>query len=104
MKKIAVKLPTTPKRFAAIVLLAVAILASIGYWIARLHPPEVAPGAIPVAPGVPVSATTALFGDRIDMLPSAGNLSITGVIVAPDPQDRSAIVVESGQRPRAKRV
>jgi general secretion pathway protein C len=53
---------------------------------------------------VPASATTAIFGDRPDLLPSAGNLSITGVIIAPDPLDSIAIVVEAGQRPRALRV
>ncbi|HTH43824.1 MAG TPA: type II secretion system protein N [Oxalicibacterium sp.] len=104
MKKIAFQLPTTPKRFAAIVLLAVAILASIVYWILRLRTAEPAPVAIAIAATAPVSATTALFGDSADMLPSAANLSITGVIVAPDPQDSIAIVVEAGQRARALRV
>lgn len=104
MKKIALKLPTTPKRFAAIVALAAAILASIGYWIVRLRAPEAAPATLPIAPVVPASATTALFGDSPDLLPSAANLSITGVIIAPDPLDSIAIVVEAGQRPRALRV
>ncbi|HWT72503.1 MAG TPA: hypothetical protein VN361_09975, partial [Oxalicibacterium sp.] len=104
MKKIALKLPTSPKRFAAIMALTAAILASIGYWIVRLRAPEAAPVTMPITPVVPASATTALFGDRPDLLPSAGNLSITGVIIAPDPLDSIAIVVEAGQRPRALRV
>lgn len=105
MKKIAIKLPTKPKRFAAIVLLAAAILASIAYWIVRLHgTKQPVPASIPISTIAPVSATTALFGDRPDLLPSAASLSITGVIIAPDPQDSIAIVVEAGQRPRALRV
>jgi general secretion pathway protein C len=105
MKKIDIKLPTKPKRFVAIVLLAAAILASVVYWIVRLRSIEEAvPVSIPISTAVPPSATTALFGDSPDLLPSAGNLSITGVIIAPDPQDSIAIVVEAGQRPRALRV
>jgi hypothetical protein len=104
MRKPDIRLPTTPKRFAAIVLLAVAILASVVYWVLRLRADQAAPVSVPMTASAPPSATTALFGDRPDLLPSAANLSITGVIIASDPQDSIAIVVEAGQRPRALRV
>jgi general secretion pathway protein C len=105
INKLDVKLPTKPKRFIAIVLLVVAILASIVYWVLRLRGDDAPPPAsVPITASAPPSASVALFGEHPDLLPSAANLSITGVIIAPDPQDSIAIVVESGQRPRALRV
>ena len=105
MKTPELKLPTKPRRFVAIVLLAAAILASIVYWIMRLRGDDVPAAApAPLAAGAPPSASAAIFGEHPDLLPAAANLGITGVIIAPDPQDSIAIVVEAGQRPRALRV
>jgi general secretion pathway protein C len=105
MRKLDVKLPTKPTRFIAIVLLAVAILASIVYWILRLRGDDAPPPAsVPITASAPPPASVALFGEHPDLLPSAANLGITGVIIAPEPQESIAIVVETGQRPRALRV
>jgi len=94
-----------PPMLAAIALLALAVATSVFYWAYRLaERPPAPPAALPVTAEPTPSATSAIFGSQPDMLPSAASLSVSGVIIAPDPADSIAIVANQGQRPRALRV
>jgi general secretion pathway protein C len=95
-------------RIVLILLLIAATLASAAYWISRLRAltktDNAATGQLATPSEVNLHAVEALFGVQPTALHSAGSLRITGVVIAPDPKDSIAIVIESGRPARALRT
>jgi len=95
-----------PSRLIVIVLLVILIFCSVIYWAIRLRTvmTPVAPAVIAVDAGAqPVSATMALFGTQPDTDFVGTNMQVSGVVIAPDPNDSIAVLTESG-RTRAFRI
>jgi general secretion pathway protein C len=95
-----------PSRLIVIVLLVILIFISVIYWAIRLRTvmTPVAPAVIAAdAGGAPVGATMALFGTQPDTDFVGTNMQVSGVVIAPEPNDSIAILTESG-RTRAFRI
>jgi len=88
-------------------ILFIGLCVSAAFWAMQLFKPPVRPvAAVPqVAQAVvPLDATAALFGGRAVEVAVASNFQLTGVVVAPDPQDSIAILVTDTKPPQTVRV
>jgi general secretion pathway protein C len=97
----------TSNLIASLLLIAI-IVASSAYWLMRFRQSSStadASVATPLTtPQANMSATEALFGERPAALSSIGDLRITGVVIAENPDDSIAIMIESDHPGRAVRV
>ena len=88
-------------------ILFIALCVSAAFWVMQLFKPPVrSVAAIPqvAQPVVQLDAASSLFGGKAAEVVVATNFQLTGVVVAPDPQDSIAILVTDTKPPQSVRV
>jgi general secretion pathway protein C len=86
-------------------LLFIALCVSAAYWVMQsFNPPLRAVAAPPRATrqAPALDAAAGLFGGRVYAV-AASNFQLKGVVMASDPADSVAILVENGKKPQAVR-